>query len=144
VAYVPPARHLLRAKDLADTRYAEPLTVADMAAAAALSPAHFSRCFKAAFGESPHQYLLTRRLERAAALLRGTDRSVADVCLSVGLQSIGSFTTSFTRMYGMSPQAYRASFPPASQMARVPACVVRAYARPQRRTFREDSGPAGD
>ena len=75
-----PGRHLLRAKDLADARYAEPLTVADLAAAARLSPAHFSREFRAAFGESPHQYLLTRRLERAAALLRTTDWSVADIC----------------------------------------------------------------
>ena len=144
MAFVPPARHLLRAKDLVDARYAEPLTVADLASAAGLSRAHFSREFRRAFGESPHAYLLTRRLERAAALLRGTDRSVADVCLSVGLQSIGSFTTSFSRMYGVSPLAYRESFPPASHMARVPACVVRAYARPQRRTFREDSGPARD
>jgi AraC-like DNA-binding protein len=144
MAFVPPARHLLRAKDLADARYAEPLTVDDLASAAGLSRAHFSREFRRAFGEPPHAYLLTRRLERAAALLRGTDRSVADVCLSVGLQSIGSFTTSFSRMYGVSPLAYRESFPPASHMARVPACVVRAYARPQRRTFREDSGPARD
>ena len=74
---------------------AEPLTVADMARAARLSPAHFSREFKAAFGEAPHQYLLTRRLERAAYLLRNTDRSVADVCVMVGLSSVGSFTTSF-------------------------------------------------
>jgi AraC-like DNA-binding protein len=144
MAFVPPARHLLRAKDLADARYAEPLSVADLAAAAGLSRAHFSREFRRAFGEPPHAYLLTRRLERAAALLRGTDRSVADVCLSVGLQSLGSFTTSFSRMYGVSPLAYRESFPPASHMARVPACVVRAYARPQRRTFREDSRPAPD
>lgn len=144
MAFVPPARHLLRAKDLVDARYAEPLTVDDLAAAAGLSRAHFSREFRRAFGEPPHAYLLTRRLERAAALLRGTDRSIADVCLSVGLQSIGSFTTSFSRMYGVSPLAYRESFPPASHMARVPACVVRAYARPQRRTFREDSGPAPD
>jgi AraC-like DNA-binding protein len=144
MAFVPPARHLLRAKDLVDARYAEPLTVDDLAAAAGLSRAHFSREFRRAFGEPPHAYLLTRRLERAAALLRGTDLSIADVCLSVGLQSIGSFTTSFSRMYGVSPLAYRESFPPASHMARVPACVVRAYARPQRRTFREDSGPAPD
>ena len=80
--------------------------------------------------------------ERAAALLRNTDHSVADVCLSVGLQSIGSFTTSFKRMYGKSPTAYRAQFPPASQFALVPACVVHAYARPQRRTFREDRDEA--
>lgn len=144
MAFVPPARHLLRAKDLADARYAEPLGVDDLARAAGLSKAHFSRAFRAAFGESPHAYLLTRRLERAAALLRTTDRSVAEICLSVGLTSIGSFTTSFRRTYGMSPTAYRASFPPASQLARVHACILRAYGRPQRRTFREDSATAPD
>jgi AraC-like DNA-binding protein len=138
IAFVPPARHLLRAKDLADARYFEPLTVDDLARAAGHSRAHFSREFRAAFGESPHAYLLTRRLERAAALLRMTDRSVAEICFDVGLQSVGSFTTSFTRTYGMSPTAYRAAFPPAAASALVPACVVRFYSRPQRRTFRED------
>lgn len=140
MAHVPPARHLLRAKDLADARYFEPLEVDDLAAAAGLSKAHFSREFRRTFGESPYVYLLTRRLERAAALLRNTDRSVAEVCLDVGLQGIGSFTTSFKRMYGMTPTAYRASFPPAASQARVPGCVVRAYARPRHRTIREDSG----
>ena len=137
-----PARHLLRARDLADARYFEPLGVDDMAAAAGLSRAHFSREFRAAFGESPHAYLLTRRLERAASLLRMTDRSVADVCFSVGLQSVGSFTTSFTRMFEMSPTAYRAAHPPARAHAVVPSCVVRAYGRPQRSTFGEDKAPA--
>ena len=140
--FVPSARHLLRAKDLADARYFEPLDVGDLARAAGLSRAHFSREFRATFGESPHAYLLTRRMERAAALLRNTDRSVADVCLSVGLQSVGSFTTSFTRTYGMSPTAYRATLPPAADHARIPACVLRAYARPRNRTFREDRRPA--
>jgi AraC-like DNA-binding protein len=143
MAFAPPARHLLRAKDLADSRYFESLGVDRLARAAGLSRAHFSREFRRAFGEPPHAYLLTRRLERAAALLRGTDRPVADICLSVGLQSVGSFTTSFTRTYGVSPTVYRASFPPASALARIPACVVSAYARPQRRTFREDSGSPG-
>ena len=138
VAFVPADRHLLRAKDLADARYFEPLGVDDLAEAAGLSRAHFSREFRRAFGESPHAYLLTRRLERAAALLRTTDRSVAAICLAVGLQSIGSFTTSFKRMYGRSPTAYRAAFPPAAHLAMVPTCVVRAYGRPQHRTFRED------
>jgi AraC-like DNA-binding protein len=144
MAFVPPARHLLRAKDLADLRYAEPLGVADMAAAAGLSRAHFSREFRRTFGVSPHAYLLTRRLERAAALLRVTDRSVAEICLDVGLTSVGSFTTSFTRTYGVPPTAYRAAFPPASNLARVPACVVRFHARPQHRTFREDRAPVAD
>ena len=133
MAYAPPARHLLRAKDLADARYAEPLDVDDMAAAAGLSRAHFSREFRREFGETPHVYLLTRRLERAAALLRTTDRSIADICFSVGLSSIGSFTTSFTRMFEKSPAAYRASFPPAVAKVVVPSCVVRAYGRPQHR-----------
>ncbi|HWF35501.1 MAG TPA: helix-turn-helix transcriptional regulator, partial [Solirubrobacteraceae bacterium] len=92
-AYVPPARHLQRAKDLADARYFEPLDVDDLARAARLSRAHFSREFRCAFGEPPHAYLLTRRLERAAALLRFSDRSIADICFSVGLHSVGSFTT---------------------------------------------------
>jgi AraC-like DNA-binding protein len=142
-SFVPPARHLLRARDLADARYFEALDVDDMARAAGLSRAHFSREFRRAFGESPHAYLLTRRLERAAALLRTTDRPVIDICLSVGLQSLGSFTTSFTRTYGESPTAYRARFPPAIQRAQLPTCVLRAYGRPQHRTFREDgAGPA--
>jgi AraC-like DNA-binding protein len=138
MTFVPPARHLLRAKDLADARYVEPLEVDDLADVAGLSRAHFSREFRRAFGESPHAYLLTRRLERAATLLRSTDRTVADICFAVGLKSVGSFTTSFTRTYGRSPTAYRAAFPPASQRALIPTCVLRAYGRPQHRTFRED------
>jgi AraC-like DNA-binding protein len=130
VTPVPPARHLLRARDLADARYREPLDVATLARAAHLSPAHFTREFRRTFGETPHRYLLTRRLERAAALLRNTDRSVADICMTVGLQSVGSFTTSFGRLYGMSPTAYRAAHPPAVHRARVPTCVLQAYARP--------------
>jgi AraC-like DNA-binding protein len=139
MAFVPPARHLLRAKDLADARYAEPLEVEDLAKAAGLSKAHFSREFRRTFGESPYVYLLTRRLERAAGLLRNTDYSVAEICLEVGLKGVGSFTTSFKRMYGMTPTAYRAAAPPASAPAVVPGCVVRAYGRPQHRTIREDS-----
>jgi AraC-like DNA-binding protein len=138
MAFVPPARHLQRARDLADRRYLEPLTVDDMAAAAGLSRAHFSREFRRVFGESPHAYLLTRRLERATAMLRNTDRSVAEICFSVGLQSVGSFTSSFTRTFGESPTAYRARHPPAAERALVPQCVVRFYGRPQHRTFGED------
>jgi AraC-like DNA-binding protein len=137
---VPPVRHLLRARDLADARYADPLGVDDLAAAAGLSRAHFSREFRRAFGESPHTYLLTRRLERAAALLRATDRSVVEICFAVGLRSVGSFTSSFTRAYGVPPTVYRAAFPPAAAYARIPACVLRAYGRPQHSTFREDNG----
>jgi AraC-like DNA-binding protein len=137
MTYTPTTRHLLRAKDLADARYFEPISVSDMARAAGLSRAHFSREFRRAFGEPPHAYLLTRRLERAASLLRDTDRSVTDTCLSVGLRSLASFTTSFARAYGMPPTAYRASFPPASLRARVPTCVQRFYGRPQHSTFRQ-------
>ena len=144
MAFVPPDRHLLRAKNLADARYFDPLEVDDLASAAGLSRAHFSREFRRAYGASPHAYLLTRRLERAAAMLRATDRSVADICFSVGLQSVGSFTTSFTRTFGVSPTAYRTKFPPAADHARVPACVVRFYGRPQQSTFREDNGAAHD
>ncbi len=135
----PLSRHLLRARDLADARYAEPLTVADMARAAGLSPAYFSGAFKRAFGETPHQYLLTRRLERAAALLRVTDWSVADVCFAVGASSVGSFTTSFSRVFGRTPTAYRQAWPPAARLVRIPRCVAMAYARPRHRTFREDA-----
>lgn len=141
MAFVPPARHLVRARDLADSRYTEPLDVEDLARAAGLSSAHFSREFRRTFGESPHSYLLTRRLERAASLLRTTDRSVLDVCTSVGLTSLGSFNASFKRIYGMTPTAYRSAFPPAADGALVPACLVRAYARPNNRTFREDAKP---
>jgi len=134
-------RHLLRAKDVADGRYADPLTVAELAAVAGLSPAHFSREFKRAFGEAPHQYLLTRRLERAARLLVTTDWTVARIAVSVGLSGVGSFTTSFKRMHGLTPTAYRAAHPAASARALVPACVRMAYARPGVRTFREDTTP---
>lgn len=129
-APVHPHRHLLRARDLADLRYAERVDVARMAAAAGLSPAHFSREFRKAFGESPHRYLLTRRLERAAALLRTTDRTVGEICLDVGLTSVGSFTTSFTLAFGRSPTAYRAAHPPAAHRARIPACMLFARERP--------------
>ena len=142
-APVPAARHLLRAKDLIDARYREPLDVTSLARTARLSPAHFSRAFRDAFGETPHRYLLTRRLERAAALLRNTDYSVAEICFEVGLRSVGSFTTSFGRAYGCTPTAYRASQPPATTRMRVPTCVLQAHARPNS-SFREDAPAARD
>ena len=129
---VHPNRHLLRAKDLIDARYADPLDTKALAKQAHCSEAHFVRSFKRAFGETPHQYLLTRRLERAAALLRNTDYKVAEVCFNVGLASVGSFTSSFRRIYGITPTQYRAKFPPAAHMVPVPTCVVMATARPSK------------
>ncbi|MEO9221985.1 MAG: helix-turn-helix transcriptional regulator [Mycobacteriaceae bacterium] len=140
----PTVRHLLRGRDLADRHYGDRVDVAAMADAAGLSRAHFSRAFRAAFGQTPHVYLLTRRLERAAALLRNTDHSVADICVEVGLTSVGSFTTSYKRMFGRTPASYRACFPPASARAVLPSCVVRFNGRPrhvaerEERTIRED------
>jgi AraC-like DNA-binding protein len=114
-----PADDLRRARDLIEARYFEPLDVDALAGAAGLSKAHFSRQFHREFGEPPHQYLIRRRMERAATLLRTTDRSVADICRIVGLRSVGSFTTRFARTFGVSPTAYRADYagaprPPAS------------------------------
>jgi len=110
-----------------------------MAEAAGLSKAHFSREFSRVFGESPRQYLLTRRLERAASLLRTTDWPVTRVCFAVGLESVGSFTSSFGRMFGRTPSAYRRSLPPTERLVRIPSCVVRGFARPRNRTFREET-----
>ena len=141
MAFVPPARHLQRAKDLVDARYREPLDVDALARTAHLSEAHFSREFRRAFGETPHQYLLTRRLERAAALLRNTDRSVTEICFDVGLRSVGSFTTSFRRVYGMPPTAYRAAHPWLERV-RIPTCVLQAYGRRHSSSFREDGNAA--
>lgn len=140
MVFLPATRHLLRAKDLIDARYRDPLDVPTLAGAAHLSPAHFTREFRRVFGETPHQYLLTRRLERAAAMLRNTDHSVAEICFDVGLASVGSLTTSFRRAYGLTPTEYRAAHPPIAQ-ARVPTCVLQAYARPQS-SFREDTRAA--
>jgi AraC-like DNA-binding protein len=140
MAFAPPTRHLLRAKDFADARYRDPIEVADMAGAAGLSKAHFSREFRRAFGESPHHYLLTRRLERAATLLRMTDWTVAEICVAVGLSSLGSFTTSFKRAYGQTPTVYRSGQPSPALQARVPSCVLRTYLRPQRARLKKTAG----
>ena len=137
-------RRLLRARDAMDRAYDRPLDVRALARVALMSESHFSRSFREAFGEPPHRYLQRRRVERAMALLRETDRSVTEICFDVGLRSVGSFTTSFTRAFGRSPTAYRAAFPPAADQARVPACIVRAYGRPQHRTFREDGATGPD
>ena len=123
-------RKLLRAKDLIDAHYAEPLELRVLAVAAGISSTHFSRQFRRSFGETPHQYLISRRLERAAALLRNTDRPVAEICRAVGLRSVGSFTTSFGRAFGRSPLAYRAAHGPDRDAGAVPGCAVRMWARP--------------
>lgn len=141
----PLARHLLRARDLADSRYAEPLDLEALARAAHVSPRHFSRSFRLTFGETPYQYLLTRRIERARHLLRTTDMKVAEVCLAVGFNSVGSFTTTFRRHVGVSPTEYRRVTGAPSDADRIPLCFVKAWTRlPGNGAFREDSPPAGD
>ncbi|GAA3869590.1 helix-turn-helix transcriptional regulator [Saccharothrix violaceirubra] len=122
--------HLRRARDLMDREYARPLDVPAMARAALMSPAHFSRQFKLAYGETPYNYLMTRRIERAQALLRRGDLSVTEVCVEVGCTSLGSFSTRFTELVGESPSAYRARSHEA--MARVPACYAKTATRPSR------------
>jgi transcriptional regulator GlxA family with amidase domain len=139
VTPVPLARHLLRARDLADSRYAEPLDLEELARAARVSPRHFSRSFRETFGETPHQYLLTRRLERARHLLRTTDLQVAEICLDV------SFTTTFRRHVGMSPTEYRRRHPGPSAADRIPLCFAMAWARrPPVGAFGEESPPPSD
>ena len=139
----PLARHLLRARDLADSRYAEPLDLGALARAANVSPRHFSRSFRSVFGETPYQYLLTRRLERARHLLRTTDRGVAEICLDVGFASVGSFTTTFRRHIGVTPTAYRRANPSPSPVDFVPHCAVMAWGRaPGNGAIREDGARA--
>jgi AraC-like DNA-binding protein len=120
--------HLRRARDLLDREYARPLDVPAMARAALMSPSHFSRQFRAAFGETPYAYLQSRRLERAMALLRRGDLSVTDVCMAVGFTSLGSFSSTFSRLVGEAPSAYRGRDHAA--MAPVPPCVARTWTRP--------------
>jgi AraC-like DNA-binding protein len=129
---VPPRRHILRARDWIDARYREPLDIPELARVAHASEAHFIREFRRAFGQTPHQYLLTRRLERAASLLCATDHTVAAICMEVGLSSVGSFTTSFKRTYGITPTAYRAAHPPAAARVPIPTCFLMSGARPKR------------
>ena len=122
---------LRRARDLVDREYQRPLDVADLAREALMSPAHFSRQFRAAYGETPYSYLMTRRIERAQALLRRGDLSVTDVCMEVGCASLGSFSARFTELVGETPTAYRNRDHGA--LARVPACVTKERTRPVRR-----------
>ena len=130
--------HLRRARDLMDREYARPLDVPALAQAALMSPAHFSRKFRDAYGETPYNYLMTRRIERAKALLRNGDLSVTDVCMAVGCTSLGSFSSRFTEIVGETPTAYRARDHSAG--APVPACVAKVHTRPSR--IREATEPA--
>jgi AraC-like DNA-binding protein len=122
--------HLRRARDLLDREYASPLNVPAMARAALMSPSHFSRQFRAAYGETPYGYLQTRRVERAMALLRRSDLPVTDVCLAVGFTSLGSFSSTFTKLVGEPPSLYRTR--DHSQFTTVPPCVAKSWTRPSR------------
>ena len=126
---IPLSRHLLRVRDLIDRAYAGPLDIPALARSAHVSEAYFSRSFKAAFGQTPHQYLLSRRMERAKALLRAAELSVTDVCLAVGFTSLGSFSTQFRRFVGISPTAYR-DLDTHAELDRLPGCLVKRYTRP--------------
>lgn len=121
--------HLRRARDLIDRRYAEPLDVPAMAAHALMSPAHFSREFKRAYGETPYSYLLTRRIERSMLLLRA-GVSVTDACMRVGWTSLGSFSSRFTQVVGESPSAYRDRSHEDTE--ELPACIAKILLRPGR------------
>ena len=136
----PPARHLLRAKDLIDARYREPLDVPSLAARRAPLTRALQPRVPQGVRRDATQYLLTRRLERAAALLRNTDRTVSEICFMVGLQSVGSFTSSFGRAHGCSPLAYRAAYPPATDQVRIPTCMLLAYGRPSRAVLEKTPG----
>jgi transcriptional regulator GlxA family with amidase domain len=131
-------RHLRRARDLMDREYERPLEVAELARAALMSSGHFSRQFRAAFGQTPYNYLMTRRIERAKALLRRGDLSVTDVCLAVGCTSLGSFSARFTELVGESPSAYKARSHEA--MAGVPGCIARVWTRPRGNGQRPGTG----
>jgi AraC-like DNA-binding protein len=122
--------HLRRARDLIDREYARPLDVAELARAALMSPAHFSRQFRATYGETPYAYLMTRRIERAKLLLRRGDLSVTEVCLEVGCTSLGSFSARFTELVGETPTAYRDR--DHSALENVSGCVAREATRPTR------------
>jgi AraC-like DNA-binding protein len=121
---------LRQARDLMDRRYDEPLDIRAMASAALMSPAHFSRKFRGAYGETPYSYLMTRRVERAKALLR-EGMSVSDTCVAVGASSLGSFSSRFREIVGVSPSEYRAS--DHRDLDALPSCVSMNAARPQRR-----------
>jgi AraC-like DNA-binding protein len=122
--------HLRRARDLMDREYARPLDVSALARSALMSTAHFSRQFRSAYGETPYAYLMTRRIERAQALLRSGELSVTEVCLAVGCTSLGSFSARFSQLVGQTPTAYRAR--DHSALERIPGCIARDATRPSR------------
>jgi AraC-like DNA-binding protein len=126
---IPSYIHLLRAKDLIDRRYAQTLDVPALAREAYASSAHFARSFKRAFGETPHQYLARRRIERAQELLRATDLPVTEVCLEVGFRSLSSFSRAFRELTGEPPSAYAARWR-ATTAPPIPACFAQMYTRP--------------
>ncbi|MFF0091095.1 helix-turn-helix transcriptional regulator [Streptomyces canus] len=121
---------LRQARDRMDREYTEPLDVPALARTALMSPGHFQRSFRAEFGETPYGYLMTRRIERAKALLRRGDLSVTEVCMAVGCTSLGSFSSRFTELVGETPSAYRARSH--EEIAGIPPCVVRRHTRPRR------------
>jgi AraC-like DNA-binding protein len=126
--------HLRRARDLIDREYMRPLEVAALARAALMSTAHFSRQFRAAYGETPYSYLMTRRIEKAKALLRGGETSVTEVSIEVGCSSLGSFSARFTELVGETPTTYRAR--DHGRLAALPSCVAKDVARPSRESSR--------
>lgn len=130
---------LRRVRDLMDRDYAQPLDVPALARAALMSPGHFSRSFRDAYGETPYSYLMTRRIERAKALLRMGVLSVTDVCFAVGCTSLGSFSSRFTELVGESPSAYRARSH--DEAAVIPACIAKVYTRPVRNVRNGEAKP---
>ncbi|MFC9285011.1 helix-turn-helix transcriptional regulator [Streptomyces collinus] len=124
---------LRRVRDRMDREYAEPLDMAELARGAHMSPGHFQRSFRKAYGETPYSYLMTRRVERAKTLLRGGELSVTEVCFAVGCTSLGSFSSRFTELVGQTPSAYRAGSH--EESAVIPSCVARSFTRPRRRPY---------
>lgn len=132
-------RRMLRARDAMDRQFAEPLDIPALARVAHVSEAHFIRTFRATFGETPHRYLQRRRIERAMALLCSTDRSITDICMSVGFASLGTFSRTFREIVGESPRVYRAAHP---TVAKVPTHFSMAWTRPS--SFGEGRGAGSD
>ena len=130
---------LRRARDTMDRDYAKPLDVPALARAAYMSPGHFSRSFRAAFGETPYSHLMTRRIERAKALLRRGDLTVTEVCFEVGCTSLGSFSSRFSELVGESPSAYRARGH--DEAAAIPGCIAKVHTRPVRNGEARPAGP---